>query len=102
MEWLVASAALNLVLIVVASLFFKAIKNIALENLRLRDRLIATERKLIAENLLRTTMQVPKEPEAFDSRTNDLLKLAVRSNNEHEARTAALQACRRIYKKANG
>jgi len=52
----------------------------------------------MAMDVLKALEKAKLAPAQFDQQTVSLIKLAVGNTNENEARTAAVQVCKRIYK----
>jgi hypothetical protein len=69
------------------------------ENVRLtvrnRELQMAGEVALQALSLLQKKAPPPAQ---FDQQTTSLIRLAISNPNENEARSAAVQACKRLYK----
>jgi hypothetical protein len=84
---------------IVSVLLFQALAKVAQENLQIKQKLIQYQSQdylhringIIAGSKTSTKPKLQKQ-------TEQLLVLAVRSNNENEARAAAVQACKRISK----
>jgi fucose 4-O-acetylase-like acetyltransferase len=100
MNWLSLSVAFNVIMVVAVVVIIKAmgdtIIKFELEKLKLLDKLVLAERQLMAEQMRRvTTVSKP----SIDSKTMSLLVLAVSNTNENEARSAAMQVCKRLKKK---
>lgn len=99
MNWLSLSITFNVVMIFAIVFIIKTmgstIIDFELEKMKLIDTLIIRERQLMAEKMARiTTTSKP----AIDTKTMSLLVLAVNNPNENEARSAAMQVCKRLKK----
>ena len=85
---------------VVSVVMFKAMGSIAQENMQLKRALMKYESNkfLFDINNLIANMKTQVVQPKLQKQTEQLLVLAVRSNNENESRAAAVQACKRIHK----
>jgi hypothetical protein len=85
---------------VISVVLFKAVASTAQENMQLKQALMKYEANkfLYDINNLVANMKTKAAPPKLQKQTEQLLVLAVRSNNENESRAAAVQACKRIHK----
>jgi hypothetical protein len=90
-------------LVGVIAVFWRTVQKLASKNLKLElahNRLIIDYSDLHRAALYyqKACDRKTKELTSFDETTAKLIALAVSSHSENEARTAALQACKRIKK----
>lgn len=72
---------------------------VVVENERLKRRVQDLQLAgTMAMDVLKALEKAKPAPAQFDQQTISLIKLAVGNTNENEARTAAVQVCKRIYK----
>jgi len=102
MNWLYLSAVFNLVLAIVSLLLFRGVKNLFVrhvkEELRLKEIIIIREQQLMGEKMKVITSMAASSKPILDTKTKSLLDLALNNPNENEARSAAMQVCKRIKK----
>jgi hypothetical protein len=102
MNWLTISIAINVVLtlIVIAAIKWNIefLSSSVKEELRLKEVVIIREQQLFAEKMRNLTTKTLIKPASLDETTSKLLALALNNTNENEARSAALQVCKRIKK----
>lgn len=72
---------------------------VVVENERLKRRVQDLQLAgAMAMDVLKALEKAKPAPAQFDQQTTSLIKLAVVNSNENEARTAAVQVCKRLYK----
>lgn len=102
MFWFYLSVGGNVALVVIIFSLFRSFHNVFNESLQkqfeLKKQIILQERMLIAEKMRTATAIAAPTPQPFDSKTMSLISLAVNNPNENEARSAAMQVCKRLKK----